>query len=399
MKRTYYYLMFLAAIFLFAACSQDEALENVEPPTLPEAVDNSLPYTKVDIDKDVEQILDMPVYIYLPDVPNQGTLYLYDNRDFSTYITKDPYGITARKGIVASTNKTSWYISKYNDPVIGNKYMIMPISKRALITDKTNNTGKRVIVLADDASLAQGYIWNISPSTIDENLYAIYEERAGAGTSPVNMYLRHSAVWYLDTQVGNPYSNGAWAIMPAEEFELLEVTYTLDDDDIFIQLPSIIENITVDNGGDVQQSMTATFSQKATESSTFSRTHGFSVSVASTFKTGIPVLAEGKLNVTTLTNNAWTFGGSEAKEDSRSYSFPLVVPARSKYTARIAISMYDASATYIAKYKGKTSTKIIELRGKWRGVKAGRINYEIINETGNTIRSFSETPRSAIVLE
>ena len=38
--------------------------------------------------------------------------------------------------------------------------------------------------------------------------------------------------------------------------------------------------------------------------------------------------------------------------------------------------MYKASATYVATYKSDSGKKIT-LTGKWNGVKAGKISYEI----------------------
>ncbi|PXV69149.1 toxin ETX/toxin MTX2 [Dysgonomonas alginatilytica] len=173
-----------------------------------------------------------------------------------------------------------------------------------------------------------------------------------------------------------PGSLGQWEIIPVEPFQLESISYTLEADDKTEIIPSFIDEVSVYNNGDVAQSMSVTYSKTATESSSFSDTRGFSFSVGASFKTGIPVLAEGQLNVTQTTTASWTYGKSETEADSRSYTFNLQVPAKTTYKAKIVVAMYKASATYLATYKSNSGRRIT-LTGKWSGVKAGKISYDI----------------------
>lgn len=173
-----------------------------------------------------------------------------------------------------------------------------------------------------------------------------------------------------------PGTLGEWEIIPIESFELENISYTLEADDKTEIIPSFIDEIEVSNGGDVMQSMAVAFSRTATETSSFSKTEGFSLSVGASFETGVPILAEAKLNVTQTTTASWTYGKSESKADSRNYTFNLQVPAKTTYKAKVVVAMYKASATYVATYRSSTG-KIMTLAGKWSGIKAGKITYDI----------------------
>lgn len=179
-----------------------------------------------------------------------------------------------------------------------------------------------------------------------------------------------------------------WEIRPIEEYTLEDITYSLSPDDKIIPMPDFFEEVEVKNNGDILQTMNVQYSQSATESSKFSKTIGLSLTIGASVSVGVPILAGGSLNVSQTTSTTWSYEKAESKGDTRTYNFKLDVPARSTYRAKVMVSIYSASATYTAYYRSKSGRPLV-LSGKWTGLKAGTIRYEIYNG-GTLIRSFNK---------
>ncbi len=215
-----------------------------------------------------------------------------------------------------------------------------------------------------------------------------------------------SNIWYLKQQDDHPsgvianqdhsytYRCG-WSIMPVEEFDLQNIDYRLEAEDKTTPIPDFIDEIIFSNSTDIQQSMNVTFNSKATVTSNFSESQGVQLQVATNYSVGIPKIIDGSISISTTTSASWSYGKSESREDSRSYTFPITVPPHSKYRATVTVAQYKASASYTAKYKGKTTGTIVTKMGKWSGIAVGLITYDIYDITGNRILQFKEpVPRT-----
>lgn len=207
---------------------------------------------------------------------------------------------------------------------------------------------------------------------------------------------RTSNIWYLKQQDGsatNVLANqdkgllfrSGWCVTPVEDFSLKEITYSLSSGDGAVPIPSFMDEYIINNRTGTQQSMNATFSSKATTTSNFSENKGLQIQTGISVKVGIPTILEATLNTSITTTASWTYGNSESKEDSRSYNFSIIVPAYSQYRATVTVALYNATTSYKAKYRGNTTGKIIEKAGRWNGVLAGLIIYDIYNVNGTRI--------------
>ena len=190
-----------------------------------------------------------------------------------------------------------------------------------------------------------------------------------------------------------------WEFTPADIFEIENISYYQMPGDYISLAPDFVSDIIVENKTSLEQSMTANFAQKATIQSKFSETEGFSVTV----KTGIGVnlckIFNGSLDMTTVSSTTSSFENSETKEDSRSYSFPVKVPPFKKVKARVVVQRYNANISYRAVFKGIKTGKRLTLTGKWEGVTASTITYQLIEgENGKVLRSFTGVPTSEIDL-
>lgn len=190
-----------------------------------------------------------------------------------------------------------------------------------------------------------------------------------------------------------------WKLSPSDTFTLESIEYLMEPEDLFEQMPDFVTTSIVENNTSIEQSMTTSFSQKATESSNFSNTEGISITTSGGVSVGIPGIFGGKFDKTTVSNKTWTYGKTESKEDSQTYSFPVKVPPYMTVIAVASVQRYSMNVTYIAKFKGNTTKRTLTLGGKWSGVRASTISYKLTeSKTNKVLKSFTNTPTSIVDL-
>ncbi len=193
-------------------------------------------------------------------------------------------------------------------------------------------------------------------------------------------------------------------ITSVEDFFLQSIHYNLGEGSRAIPIPSFIDEIVVNNATPTQQQMTATFSNKVTEQTTFTR--GNSQSVNTSLKlsfsvtTNVPwVNVSGGLEQSASAGATWDYssGETQSQEDSRQYSFTLVVPGNSSYRATISVARYETQASYTATFRAQISGRTMVETGTWNGINAGLITYDIIdNSTNQHVARIYGTPTEPI---
>jgi len=113
----------------------------------------------------------------------------------------------------------------------------------------------------------------------------------------------------------------------------------MNPDDVVKAKPNFVSSLTLNNNTSINQQMNVTFSKKATESSTFSKTKGISLKVGATVQVGVPILASATVSTDLTNSGSSTYGDNESKEDSQSYSFTAIFPAHRIVVAK-AILLY-----------------------------------------------------------
>ncbi|MEV4703992.1 ETX/MTX2 family pore-forming toxin [Actinoplanes sp. NPDC049316] len=96
----------------------------------------------------------------------------------------------------------------------------------------------------------------------------------------------------------------------------------------------------------MQQSTEISGSKVATDSQGWSDTTGIKVSVSTSFKTGIPILAEGKINLTAEGSYSYTQNGSTQRSQTFSWRQPVIVPARSVVEATVTVTHGTITVPY-----------------------------------------------------
>ncbi|KAM8940484.1 uncharacterized protein RCH25_000529 isoform 1-T1 [Pelodytes ibericus] len=114
-----------------------------------------------------------------------------------------------------------------------------------------------------------------------------------------------------------------------------------------------------------------TFSKTLTETSTFTHEHGFTVAMGMelTFKTGVPVIAEGvaKISIDMSTTHTWSFSKTNETQTTFSSSSDVEVPAGKGIRMVASVSKGEMDVPYRAKILtlfGYTTT----IQGMWKGV-------------------------------
>lgn len=303
----------------------------------------------------------IPVYLYPVRGLTSENKFLsarFDGKKVDLYKTDDKSG--RQKWVLSKLPDGTYNVSIYSGVSTERQYL------------SSTSTGTKVDLWGvDDASGRQR--WSFLP--LGNDLYSIV---IGGGVTSSRRYLSCTSdgstvdLYDKDDNTGRQQ----WKMEVADEFDLVGITYSLSPDDIVSSIPSYYTTILCNNSTSLQQNMTAHFSQKAIETSTFSQSYGITISVSANVKVGVPILSGGiKTDITTSAN--WTLGQSSQLEDQRSYDFPLNIAPYSSYSVTAVVSMCKISANYEATFISRTTKTIKKVRGKWNGIKATQITYDI----------------------
>ena len=164
------------------------------------------------------------------------------------------------------------------------------------------------------------------------------------------------------------------------DYEIQNIEYLNDARAPITQIPDFIVNWSYSNGSSVQQSMTTNFGSKASKTSNFSEQNSFSLKVSTSFKAKVPFLASGSIKTEVGSSQSYTYGQSESSEDTRTYDFPLLVPAKTKVTATAKVAKFKLNVPYIATLRDKNTGYILKVAGVWEGVDLTDIDVTV-NET------------------
>jgi hypothetical protein len=161
-----------------------------------------------------------------------------------------------------------------------------------------------------------------------------------------------------------------WKLVP-EDVEFTELVYDGARASIAAR-PDFLDTVTLHNEGSSPQQMTAHFTRRVSETSTYENETSFSVSLTATTVIKAPGVSE-SISATMMSGKKWTFGKSETLEDTRSYDFPVLVPAFTTMVAEVRVAMQKVDIPYVARGISKKFNQEVEIKGIWRGVTAGDI--------------------------
>ena len=178
-------------------------------------------------------------------------------------------------------------------------------------------------------------------------------------------------LWTTDDNSGRQQ----WVLIP-EDIELDHIEFNLSAAEMTNQ-PDFVDESVVVNTEANPALKTATYTNKATTSSSFEQTHSFTFTISGTKNFGTPVFASGSVTVSAATTHTWSYAKSESREDSRSYSLQVTVPGHWRNTIALSVKMSRLNVPYTAYGTSKLSGQVVAVPGEWTGVSAGQIVHVV----------------------
>ena len=150
---------------------------------------------------------------------------------------------------------------------------------------------------------------------------------------------------------GTPDNNQGfvWASMaldPVVDIEISAIDYDVASAKIIKTTPADLYRQSVVNNTTQTQTSSISGSESVTETSGWSDSLAVKVGVSTSFKTGIPFIAEGKITVSLDVTNTYTWNGSTSRTKTWSFNTPVSVPANTTYVALIAATVTTISVPY-----------------------------------------------------
>lgn len=275
-----------------------------------------------------------------------------------------------------NSGRQRWILSKLSDGTY-NVSIYSGISNSKYLLSSRDD-GKRVDLWnIDDESGRQR--WNFVP--LGDDVYSILIK---SGITNTRKYLsctydgKKVDLYDVDDNSGRQ----RWKIEAVDDFDLVDIKYSLSPEDVVKTVPSFLSTVYYDNSTSLQQSMTVHFSNKAVESSSFSQSYGISIKNSASFKVSVLAM-DASMSTEITTSASWSLGGTTTQEDQRSYDFPIIIAPNSKYSITVDVTMCKLSANYEATFKSRTTHILKKIKGRWTGIQASRISYIIKDMTNN----------------
>jgi len=151
---------------------------------------------------------------------------------------------------------------------------------------------------------------------------------------------------------------GVWCTMavdPVVDVEIASIAYDVAAARILQSGPAELYRQTVTNNTTQTQSSSISGSSSVSETSGWSDSLAVKVGVSTSFKTGIPFVAEGKVTVSVDVTNTYTWNGSVTKTKTWGFNTPVSVPPHTSIVGLVAATLstiavpYTLTGTFILK--------------------------------------------------
>ncbi|KAM3316487.1 hypothetical protein ACQJBY_034541 [Aegilops geniculata] len=120
--------------------------------------------------------------------------------------------------------------------------------------------------------------------------------------------------------------------------EIYGVEFKLSEARIYGEKPITFPSMTSTNDTNEPHAKTLTLKYEETQAKTWSSTVSLKIGVTAKLRAGIPVIAEGKVEVSTEFNSEYEWGSSIHTTASQEASYQAVVPPMTKVTVRAAVT-------------------------------------------------------------
>ncbi len=159
------------------------------------------------------------------------------------------------------------------------------------------------------------------------------------------------------------------------DVNLVAMNFIMGEAKILSQKPKVVSEENLVNKGDVPQTMSFSFSMEVGKTCSTSHTIGFSYGIDTGFSAGFAGFGECNFQLSFSFSHEHTFEQSTSTGTTKSFNFPLEVPAHSIYVAKAMVYEAEMDIPYelVLDFGGTHRT----VRGRWKGVACSTATYEI----------------------
>jgi len=206
--------------------------------------------------------------------------------------------------------------------------------------------------------------WKITASaTFDGYNLRTYKDKQVNRMLGVNF-----SIGYVQLYVG--YHSWIWTAFNVK-MKVVDVSFKLSDAVIGDSTSSSLVRQVLPNNSRIQQSMTFIVAEKYDATSMFENSHGVSATVGTTFSTGLPFVAEGKVSLELAGSFNATWGKSQTFFKYTNKTFPVVAPPNTTVVCNVVITKTKLRVPFVFTLAdGQQET------GMWTGVSGWGIKAE-----------------------
>ncbi|OJD40670.1 natterin-like protein [Diplodia corticola] len=178
---------------------------------------------------------------------------------------------------------------------------------------------------------------------------------------------------HMSPEVGNFHADGdkyddQYFHFLFEDMDVESIHFDVDKGEIVNSVPLVIARQRLVNDTSVPQSLSSTFTKSEQRESSFEYTRGFAVTVGLEFSAGIPIVADGKISVSTTVSSEFKWGTTTTTTESFSDTFNVTAPANSSVIASATVHRYELSVPYTMTLKSRATEYEIKTEGVYHGV-------------------------------
>ncbi|KAJ7370461.1 hypothetical protein OS493_032025 [Desmophyllum pertusum] len=232
--------------------------------------------------------------------------------------------------------------------------------------------------------------------SVKEHYYNLINEGEVSETLAKNVRkMGSSAAWfaantivgYKDDAVRDKANLDASFNKIGGQINLVAMNFFMDDAKILAEKPKLIHEENLVNNSDVQQTMAFKFS--VTEGKTESTSHkiAFSYGIKVEFEAGFFDFAKSKYETSFTFSHDHTFSSSISTGTTKTYEFPLSVPAHSTYVGKGMVHEAEMDVPYELVFDfGGTKRSV---KGIWKGVAVSKATYQVDKKQEDVIVGYS----------
>ena len=231
----------------------------------------------------------------------------------------------------------------------------------------------------------KGYFWGTQSAGQAGDYFATVQEDGNfciyKGSGPGD---NHGFLW------GSQVTDGI------ADIEIVRMEYDVNGAKVLQSGPAELYRETVTNDSLQPQTSTITGSATVTETSGWSDSLAVKVGISTSFKTGVPFLAEGKVKVSVEVTNTYTWNGSTSRSKTWGFNTPVSVAPRAVIVALITATIstiavpYTITGTVILKSGTRLPNR--KIRGTYTGTNSHDLTVRFVQQAPSGATLLSSSP-------